>query len=220
MGVQVKICGITSREAANAALVSGADFAGLVFHARSPRHLSFEQGRALAAQMRGRTRIVALFADAGDAEMAGAISSAKPDLIQLHGKETPTRAGHLRVRFKLPVIKSVAIADEADVDAARAYENAADYLLFDAKAPGTVNRAGGHGTAFDWKLLAGAKFKLPWLLAGGLTPDNVARAIAVSGARMVDVSSGVEDAPGQKSPDKITAFVKAARAAISEKGAA
>lgn len=220
MGVQVKICGINSREAANAALVADADFAGLVFHARSPRHLSFEQGRALALQMRGRTRIVALFSEAGDAEMAGAIATIKPDLIQLHGKEAPARVGHLRARFKLPVIKAVAIADEADVEAAHAYEDSADYLLFDAKAPEIAKRTGGHGAAFDWKLLSGAKFKLPWLLAGGLTPDNVARAIAVSGARMVDVSSGVEDAPGQKNPDKIAAFVKAARAAHSEKGAA
>lgn len=223
MGVQVKICGINSREAANAALVAGADFTGLVFHARSPRHLSFEQGRALALQMRGRTRIVALFADAGDAEMAGAIASVKPDLIQLHGKEAPARVGHLRARFKLPVIKAVAIADEADVESAHVYENAADYLLFDAKATETTTHSGGHGVAFDWKLLAGAKFKMPWLLAGGLTPDNVGRAIAVSGARIVDVSSGVEDASGQKNSDKIAAFVKATRASHtneSEKGAA
>jgi phosphoribosylanthranilate isomerase len=223
MGVQVKICGITTREAANAALTAGVDFGGLVFHARSPRHLSFEQGRALAAQLRGRVRIVALFADAGDAEMAGAIASVKPDLIQLHGKETPTRIGHLRARFNLPIIKGVAIADESDVQAARGFEDAADYLLFDTKVPETATRTGGHGAAFDWKLLSDKKFKRPWLLAGGLTPDNVTRAIAVSGARMVDVSSGVEDAPGQKNPDKIAAFVKAARAAHineSEKGAA
>jgi phosphoribosylanthranilate isomerase len=225
MGVSIKICGINTREAANAALAAGADFGGLVFHARSPRHLSFEQGRALAAHMRGRTRIVALFADAGDAEMAGAIASVKPDLIQLHGKETPTRVGHLRARFKLPVIKSVAIADGADVMATHAYDDSADFLLFDTKAPESATRAGGHGVSFDWKLLAGVKFKLPWLLAGGLTPENVARAISVSGARMVDVSSGVEDAPGKKNPDKIAAFVKAARSTShkideSEKGAA
>jgi phosphoribosylanthranilate isomerase len=224
MAIEVKICGITSREAANAALVAGADFAGLVFHAKSPRHLGFEQGRALAALMRGRVRIVALFADAGDAEMAGAISAVKPDLIQLHGKEMPTRLGHLRARFNLPIIKAMTIADETDVMAAHAFEGAADYLLFDARAPEAATRSGGQGVTFDWKLLSGTKFKLPWLLAGGLTAENVARAISLSGARMIDVSSGVEDAPGRKNPDKIMAFVKAARSAQhiseSEKGAA
>ncbi len=222
MGTAVKICGLATLEGVEAALRAGADFGGLVFHAKSPRHLSFEQGRSLAAHLRGRVRIVAVFADGGDAEMAGALAVTKPDLIQLHGQETPTRVGHLRARFNLPIIKAISVADEADVLAAHVYEAAADYLLFDAKAPAAATRAGGHGAAFDWKLLSGAKFKLPWLLAGGLTPENVARAIAVSGARMVDVSSGVEDAPGRKNPDKIKAFVKAARGAVpaSEKGAA
>ena len=213
MAIEVKICGLTTREAVGAALEARADFGGLVFHAKSPRHLSFEEARALAAHMRGRMRIVALFADGGDAEMAGAIATVKPDLIQLHGSEAPARVAHLRARFKLPVIKAVAVADGADVTAARAYEDAADYLLFDAKPPENAPRPGGHGAAFDWKLLSGARFKLPWLLAGGLTQDNVAGAIAASGARMVDVSSGVEDAPGRKSAEKILAFAKAARAA-------
>jgi phosphoribosylanthranilate isomerase len=213
MAVQVKICGLTSREAVNAALEARADFGGLVFHARSPRHLSFEAARALAGHMRGRIRIVALFADAGDAEMAGAIASVKPDLIQLHGSETPVRVAHLKAKFKLPVIKSVPIAESADVAAAYAYEDVADYLLFDAKAPAKATRPGGHGAAFDWTLLSGASFKLPWLLGGGLTKDNVGNAIGISGAKIVDVSSGVEDAPGQKNPEKIIAFAKAARAA-------
>jgi phosphoribosylanthranilate isomerase len=223
MAVQVKICGINSREAADAAVRAGADFGGLVFHAKSPRRLSFEAARALALRLRGRVRIVALFADAGDAEMAGAVSMVKPDLIQLHGRETPTRVGHLRARFGLPIIKAVSVADKNDVAAARAFADAADYLLFDARAPEAAVRTGGHGAAFDWKLLAGASFKLPWLLAGGLTADNVARAIAISGARLVDVSSGVEDAPGKKNPDKIADFIKAARASHineSSKGAA
>ena len=149
MGTQVKICGLTSREAVAAALEARADFGGLVFHAASPRHLSFEQARALAAHMRGRMRIVALFADGGDAEMAGAIATVKPDLIQLHGSEAPARVAHLRAKFKLPVIKSVAIADSADVATAHTYEDAADFLLFDAKAPANATRAGGHGYAFD-----------------------------------------------------------------------
>lgn len=213
MAIQVKICGLTSREAVNAALEARADFGGLVFHAGSPRHLSFEAARTLASHMRGRARIVALFADGGDAEMAGAIASVKPDLIQLHGNETPTRVAHLRAKFKLPVIKAVAVAEAADVAVVHAYQDAADYLLFDAKAPSNAKRAGGHGAAFDWKLLSGASFKLPWLLGGGLNKDNVGQAIAISGARIVDVSSGVEDAPGQKNPEKIVAFAKAARAA-------
>ena len=221
MGIKVKICGITTPDAADAALRAGANFGGLAFHPQSPRYLRMEQARMLAAQLRGRARIVAIFADAGDADMAGTIAAIKPDLVQLHGKETPTRVGHLRERFKLPVIKAIAIADGADVTSAHAYEDAADYLLFDAKASETAARSGGHGAAFDWKLLSGISFKLPWLLAGGLTPDNVARAIAVSGATMVDVSSGVEDAPGKKNPDKIVAFIRAARnASHSEKGAA
>ena len=201
---------------------AGADFGGLVFHAKSPRHVSFEEARALALRLRGRVRIVVLFADGGDAEMAGAISAVKPDLIQLHGKETPTRVGHLRAQFGLPIIKAISVADENDVAAAHAYEEAADYLLFDAKTPKTASRSGGHGAAFDWKLLGSAKFKLPWLLAGGLTAENVAHAIFISGARMVDVSSGVEDAPGKKNSEKIAAFVKAARAShatASGKGA-
>jgi len=213
MGIQVKICGLTSREAVAAALTARVDFGGLVFHATSPRHLSFEQARALAVHMRGRTRIVAVFSDGGDAEMAGAIAGVKPDLIQLHGNETPTRTAHLRAKFKLPVIKAIAVADGTDVASAHAYEDVADYLLFDAKAPANAARAGGHGAAFDWKLLSGAKFKLPWLLGGGLTKDNVAKAIGISGAQIVDVSSGVEDAPGKKNPEKIIAFAKAARAA-------
>lgn len=221
MGIKVKICGITTPDAADAALRAGAEFGGLVFHAQSPRYLRMEQARMLAAQLRGRARIVAVFADAGDAEMAGTIAAIKPDLVQLHGKETPTRVGHLRERFRVPIIKVVAVADGADLAAAYAYSDAADYLLFDTKAPETATRTGGHGAAFDWKLLSGANFKLPWLLAGGLTPDNVARAIAVSNATMVDVSSGVEDAPGKKNPDKIVAFIRAARnASHSEKGAA
>lgn len=205
MGVLVKICGINSVEAADAAMRAGADFAGLVFHKKSPRNLTPEAARILAARMRGRTRLVALFADAGDEEIGAAIKLVEPDFVQLHGGETPARAGDIRARFGVPVIKAFGIADASDFPDAARYD--ADMLLFDAKG----ERAGGNGAAFDWRLLRGRGFATPWLLAGGLTADNVARAIEVSGAAGVDVSSGVETAPGVKSPEMIVKFVSEAR---------
>ena len=211
MSISVKICGINSLEAADAAARAGVEFAGLVFFAKSPRFLQLDQARALAARLKGGPRIVALFADADDATIAEAVQAATPDLIQLHGSETPARVGAIAACFARPVIKAIAIAEEADVVRARAFEDAADYLLFDAKAPDAATRPGGHGGAFDWKILSGSSFKRPWLLAGGLTAENVGRAIRASGAHLVDTSSGVEDAPGKKNPDKIAAFVKAAR---------
>ncbi len=213
MGIQVKICGIAGIEAADAALRAGADFAGLVFHRQSPRYVRAGQASALAARLRGRIRVVALLADAGDEEIAAAVAAVKPDFLQLHGQESPARVGAVRARFGVAVIKAVAVADAADFAQVPAYQDAADMLLFDAKAPQAATRSGGHGAAFDWQLLRGRKFSRPWLLAGGLAPDNVARAIRVTEAPGVDVSSGVETAPGVKSPDAIHAFVTAARAA-------
>lgn len=213
MGPLVKICGINSVESADAAVRAGADFAGLVFHPKSPRNLAREQAAAFAAFMRSRLRIVALFADSGDEEIHEVVKVVRPDFLQLHGTETAERVGALRSRFGLPVIKAVAIADAADaIDAAR-YEAAADMLLLDAKAPDGAMRPGGHGAAFDWQLLRGRRFSKPWLLAGGLNAGNVARAIAASDAPGVDVSSGVETAPGVKGAALIAAFVAAARAA-------
>ncbi|MGQ0741665.1 MAG: phosphoribosylanthranilate isomerase [Alphaproteobacteria bacterium] len=213
MSVGIKICGINSGEAAHAALAAGADFGGLVFRPRSPRRVSFDLARTLAGGMRGRMQVVAVFANAGDADIAGALANARPNLVQLHGSETPARVAHLRQRFGLPVIKAIAVAESVDIEAAHGFEDVADFLLFDARAPLGADYEGGHGAAFDWRLLSGKSFKLPWLLSGGLTPSNVAEAISVSGARFVDVSSGVEDMPGQKNPEKISAFVKSARAA-------
>ncbi|MDE1985586.1 MAG: phosphoribosylanthranilate isomerase [Alphaproteobacteria bacterium] len=213
MSILVKICGINSAEAADAAVRAGADLAGLVFHPKSPRHLSLDAARALAERMRGRLRIVALVADADDATIAAVAQAVQPVYLQLHGKETPERTGQVRARFGLPVIKAISIAEAADFDAVPEYEIAADLLLFDAKAPDGAPRPGGHGAAFDWQLLRGRSFSHPWLLAGGLTPDNVARAIAASGAPGVDVSSGVETAPGVKSTQLIADFVSAARKA-------
>jgi phosphoribosylanthranilate isomerase len=210
MSVSVKICGINSREAAEAVLKAGADFGGLVIFPRSPRHLSLDQGRLLAQQLRPRVRVVTLLVEPDDALVDQIMAAIAPDLIQLHGNETPERAGAIGFRAKRPIIKALAVAEAADVARAHAYQDAAEYILFDAKADVFATRPGGWGAAFDWKLLSGTSFKRPFGLAGGLTPENVARAIAISGVAFVDASSGVEDAPGKKSPEKIAAFVIAA----------
>ncbi|HXL98770.1 MAG TPA: phosphoribosylanthranilate isomerase [Rhizomicrobium sp.] len=216
MPIRVKICGITSADAADAAVRAGADFAGLAFHPGSPRNLKPEQAASLAARLRGRLRIVALVADAKDDAIAAAVAAANPDFIQLHGRETPDRTGEIRARFGKPVIKAIAVADASDLSQVAAYEMAADMLLFDAKAPERATRPGGHGTAFDWQLLRGRSFSRPWLLAGGLDAGNVARAIRSAQAPGVDTSSGVESAPGVKSPELIRAFVANARTPAEE----
>ena len=212
MTVQVKICGLTRPEDANAAIAAGADFAGLVFHPGSPRDLRPEQARAIAERLRGRVRIVALLANPSDGALADAIAAAQPDFLQLHGSETPARVSELRARSGKPVIKAMGIADDADFQQLAGYEAVADMLLFDAKpVPGAI--PGGRGRAFDWQLLRKRTIRKPWLLAGGLDAGNVGRAIRSSGARAVDVSSGVESAPGVKDHAAIRAFGDAARAA-------
>ncbi len=211
MGVMVKICGINSREAADAALRAGADFAGLIFFEKSPRHLPLDQAAILARLLRGRARVVTLLVEPSDAVVDEVMTAVSPDFVQLHGNESPARAAQIAARAARPVIKALAVADSDDVVRAHAYEDVADYLLFDAKADSAATRPGGWGAAFDWQLVSGRSFKRPFGLAGGLNPENVARAIYVSGAQFVDASSGVEDAPGRKSPEKIAAFVTAAR---------
>ncbi len=213
MSVQVKICGINSVEAADAAMRAGADYGGLVFHASSPRRLSFESASALADRMRGRLRLVALLCDALDDQIARVIAATKPELLQLHGDETPERVATIRSKFGIPVIKAVAIADLSDLSLVPAYESVGDMLLFDSKTAADARRPGGSGIAFDWCMLRGRTFSCPWLLAGGLTPENVDRAIRLSGAPGVDVSSGVETSPGRKSTAMISAFIAHARAA-------
>ena len=210
MTLLVKICGINSAESADAAVRAGADFAGLVFHPTSPRLLAYDAARALAERMRGRVRLVALVADAGDEMIADVLGAVNPDFLQLHGKESPTRAAAVRGRFGVPLIKAIAVAEGADLASVPCYEQSCDMFLFDAKAPEGA-RPGGHGAPFDWQLLRGRKFSRSWLLAGGLTPENVARAVATANAPGVDVSSGVETAPGVKSADLIADFVSAAR---------
>ncbi len=211
--VQVKICGINSAEAADAAASAGADHAGLVFFPRSPRHVGYEQAASLATRLRGRCRIVAVLVDASDGEIEAAVRAARPDVLQLHGREAVERVAAIRQRFGVPVMKAIAVADAEDLLVAPAYEQVADMLLFDAKAPESASRSGGHGAAFDWQLLHGRRFSRPWFLSGGLNAENVGRAIRACEAPGVDCSSGVETAPGMKSGSLIRDFVAAARTA-------
>ena len=220
MGVQVKICGINSPVTADAAVAAGADYVGLNFFVRSPRVVRPEQAGSLADRLRGRCRVVALTVDAPDAELDVVVNACRPDLLQLHGRESPERVAAVRQRFSLPVMKAIAMADASDLAVVAAYERVADMLLFDAHAPSGNERPGGHGAAFDWQLLKGQKFSRPWLLAGGLTAENVARAIRACDAPGVDCSSGVETATGVKDAHLIRTFIAAARAAqFAEAGA-
>lgn len=211
--VQVKICGIDSADAADSAASAGADYAGLVFFPGSPRHVTYEQAASLAARLRNRCRIVAVLVDASDAEIELAVRAVRPHVLQLHGRETVERVAAIRQRFELPVMKAIAVADASDLSAVPAYQCVTDMLLFDGKPPDSASRPGGHGAAFDWQLLRGRKFARPWLLSGGLNAENVARAIWSCDAPGVDCSSGVEIAPGVKSPPLIREFVAAARKA-------
>jgi len=213
MAILVKICGINTPEAADAALRAQADFAGLMMHPKSPRHVAPEQAASLAARLRGRIRLAAVLVDPSDEALAAALAAAKPDFIQLHGSETPARVAAVRAHFGVAVIKVIPVAEPSDLADVARYEDAADMLMFDAKPPPGAAREGGLGAAFDWQILKGRKFSRPWLLAGGLTAENVARAIRLTEAPGVDVSSGVETAPGRKSPELIAEFTAAAKSA-------
>ena len=184
---------------------------GFVFFERSPRHLSLQRADALAARTGSRARRVALTVDADDATLDAIVAAAHPDILQLHGRETPSRVAAVKRRFGLPVMRALSIASPADLDRAAAFEAVADLLLFDAPAPAAASRPGGNGEIFDWSLLRGLASRVPWLLAGGLHAGNVAAAVAAAGADGVDVSSGVERAPGVKDTRLIAAFVVAAR---------
>ena len=216
MAVSVKICGITETPALDAALRAGADLVGFAFHPTSPRNLPYAKAAELALRARGRARIVALLVDPADAAVARALDAIQPDFVQLHGRESPQRLAELRSRFGRPLIKAMAVAEADDLNAVASYEPVTDMFLFDARAPKGATRPGGHGVAFDWRLLQHRRILRPWLLAGGLTPENVALALAVSGAPGVDVSSGVEVGPGIKDPQLIQAFVAAARGVLPE----
>jgi len=215
MSSLIKICGLSSAPTLDAALAAGADMVGFVFFARSPRHVGLDQARMLAARARGRARIVALAVDAADDALAAIVAALAPDLLQLHGKEAPARVAEIRRKFALPVIKAIGVAAAADLAPVGDYAGVADWLLFDAKAPKDAKLPGGNGVAFDWRLLGGLGVTTPWLLSGGLDAGNVADAIGLTGARGVDVSSGVERAPGVKDIEKIDAFAAAARAGFA-----
>jgi phosphoribosylanthranilate isomerase len=213
MTLTVKICGLKTPEALDVALESGADLVGFVFFPPSPRNLGLEAARALGDRVQGRAGKVALTVDATDDTLRDVVVALKPDMLQLHGKETPERVVQVRTRFGLPVMKALPIAARADLSPIREYAQVADRLLFDAHAPKEATRPGGLGTPFDWTLLKDVNPGVPFMLSGGLDAENVGKAIAITGAPGVDVSSGVERAPGVKDLDKIRAFVRAARAA-------
>jgi phosphoribosylanthranilate isomerase len=213
MPTQVKICGLKSEAALEAALAGGADYVGLVFFPPSPRNVTPATARALAARARGRARIVALLVDADDATIEAAVAAAEPDLLQLHGEETPERVAAVRRRWGRPVMKAIKVETAADAAAALAYRGAAELVLFDARAPAESTRPGGNGAAFDWRLLTGVKEQVGFVLSGGLAPENVAAAIRATGAAIVDVSSGVERSPGEKDPELIARFLRAAKEA-------
>ena len=212
MSVAAKICGISTEEAVAAAAAGGAAYVGLNFYPPSPRSLRAERAAQLCASVPAGIRRVGLFVDADDATIAAVLDRAPLDLLQFHGHETPERVAEAKAHFRLPVIKAVAIAGPEDVAAASRYEEVADMLLFDAKPPHRADALpGGNGLAFDWQLIAGREWKLPWMLSGGLNAALLPEAVRISGAGAVDVSSGVEHRPGHKDPAKIREFLKVAQ---------
>ncbi|RMF39347.1 MAG: phosphoribosylanthranilate isomerase [Alphaproteobacteria bacterium] len=210
--IRVKICGLTDEAALAAAQEAGAAYLGFVFFARSPRCLTPERAAELTASVRPGLARVGLFVDPDDALIGAVLDRAGIDIIQLHGHETPERVAALREMTGLPVMKALGIAEAADLDMLPVYEAVADQILVDARPPKGAPVPGGNGIAFDWRLIAGRRWARPWMLAGGLRPENVAEAIRLTGVRQVDVSSGVESAPGIKDPDRIRAFMAATRA--------
>jgi phosphoribosylanthranilate isomerase len=212
MALTIKICGLKTPETLDVALESGADMVGFVFFQPSPRDLGLEAARTLGARVRGRAAKVALTVNANNHLLLDIIEALKADLLQLHGKETPERVAVVRSRFGLPVMKALPIAERKDLSPIHLYAKVADRLIFDARPPREATRPGGLGTPFDWNLLRNINPGVPFMLSGGLDAGNVAEAIAVTRAPGVDVSSGVERAPGVKDPAKIREFIRAARA--------
>jgi phosphoribosylanthranilate isomerase len=211
MGVAAKICGLSTKEAVAAAITGGAAYLGFAFYPRSPRAVTPQQAAQLSASVPAAIARVGLFVDADDQTIEAVLASAPLDILQFHGSETPERVIESRLRFGRPIMKAVAIAGPEDVVGAVRYEDAADRLLFDAKPPCRPDALpGGNGLAFDWELIAGRTWRLPWMLSGGLTAELLPEAVRISGATAVDVSSGVESRPGVKDPGKIRAFLAAA----------
>ena len=211
MSLLVKICGLKTIDALDAALDTGADMVGFVFFPPSPRNLGLEAAKVLGDRVKGRARKVALSVDATDVELSAAIEALQPDMLQLHGKEAPERVASVRSRFRLPVMKALPIETRADLSPIYAYANVSDWLLFDARAPRAATRPGGLGKPFDWTLLERLNPGVPFMLSGGLDAGNLAEAVRIARPTAVDVSSGVERAPGEKDPAKIRAFILKAR---------
>jgi phosphoribosylanthranilate isomerase len=212
----IKICGLSTPETLEAALEAGADMVGFVRFPKSPRHLALDLGHRLSLQAKGRAQRVVLLVDPSDEDIAQAIEAINPDLIQLHGSESPERVAEIRSMVNRPVMKALGIAEKGDLEALAPYVETSEHLLLDAKPPRAAGALpGGNGVSFDWKLLNGLDPALPIMLSGGLNPDNVAQAIGLTKLKAVDVSSGVESSPGQKDAAKIKAFVQAARTAFA-----
>jgi phosphoribosylanthranilate isomerase len=212
MSLIVKICGLSTRETLDVALESGADMVGFVFFPPSPRHLTLEVGRELGQAVKRRALKVALTVDADDATLAGVVEALQPDLLQLHGRETPVRLREIKQKFGLPVMKALPVETSTDLAVLPDYRDVADRILFDARAPKDATRPGGLGAVFDWHLLENLDLAVPFMVSGGLHAGNVAEAVRVTRAGGVDVSSGVERASGVKDPEMIRAFIRAARA--------
>jgi phosphoribosylanthranilate isomerase len=208
--VRVKICGLRTQADISAVARAGAAYAGFVFFPKSPRNVTLPEARLAAMAAPPGLAKVALTVDADDAALDAIVAAVPLDMLQLQGRESPDRVAEVRARYGLPVMKAIGLADEGDLSAIFAFSSVADQLLIDAKPPGGADLPGGNGLAFDWRLLAGRRWLRPWMLAGGLTAENVAEAVRLTGARQVDVSSGVESGPGVKDPGKIAAFVAAA----------
>jgi phosphoribosylanthranilate isomerase len=212
MPLLVKICGLSTRETLDTALEAGADMVGFVFFPPSPRHLSLGTARELGKQAKGRAIKVALTVDADDATLENILETLQPDILQLHGKETTARVRDIKAKFGLPVMKALPLETAADLAVLPGYAGVADRILFDARPPKDATRPGGLGAVFDWHVLEKLDLELPFMVSGGLNADNVAEAIRITRAGGVDVSSGVERAPGVKDPELIRAFIRAARA--------
>lgn len=208
--MNVKICGLSEPDTLQAAVDAGARYVGFVFFEKSPRCVSIDTARAFALTVPAGVCKVALVVNATDAELDVITDAVPLDMLQLHGDETPTRVLEIKARFGLPVMKAVGVADATDLGALDDYLKVADQILVDAKPPKDAELPGGNGLSFDWRLIAGRRWPIPWMLAGGLTAQNVAEAVQLTGATQVDVSSGVENAPGAKDKTKIAAFIAAA----------
>ena len=209
--LSVKICGISTVDDVRACAGAGANYMGLVFFEKSPRNITIPAARDLALAAPVGLAKVALVVNPSDAELDAIAGTVPLDMIQLHGRETPERVAEVKARYGLPVMKAVGIADGDDLPKLESYFGVADQILVDAKPPKDGELPGGNGLSFDWRLIAGRRWPCPWMLAGGLTPENVAEAVKMTGAKQVDVSSGVEDAPGQKNAELIQKFVQSSR---------